>query len=212
MDWNQLDSGWQSAFHAAWEAYLKNTIPIGAVIQNEKGIVVSVGRNRIHDQTGTPPQLFNHKLAHAEINCILQLKETEHPQIRNYILTTTMEPCPLCFGAVAMSSIRHLRFAARDRYAGATVFNRYSEYVKNKNIQIEGPVKGLEIIQIAIQTDYELENHNNNCEPILKQWSKDCPPGVNLGRQLYCGHTLQILRQNGIEASAVFNKISKMLP
>ena len=83
--------------------------------------------------------LYGNNLAHAEINAIVQLKRKEHPNIRAYTLYTTTEPCILCFGAIVMGNVRHCKYAARDRYAGAARYTEHSDYVKSKNIQIEGP-------------------------------------------------------------------------
>lgn len=205
--WNQLDLGWQSAFNLAWNAYMENTIPIGAVIQNEEGIVVSSAQNLIYSATGTFPQIYDHKLAHAEINSILQLKESEHPNIRKYTLTTTMEPCLLCFGAIVMGNIRQLRYAASDKYAGATAVNNYLDYVISKNIKIEGSFPLLEQVQIAMQTYYELEKNPYNCECILMEWEKDCSTGVRLGRDLFKGQVLQTYKEKRVTMSEVFDNI-----
>lgn len=119
MEWNDVELGFQVAFRAAWEAYTKGSIPIGATILNRNDEVVSIGRNRIYEKSAPLPQILNHQLAHAEINAILQLNEEEHPNIRSYILYSAMEPCPLCLGAIAMGSIKYVKFAARDGWAGA---------------------------------------------------------------------------------------------
>lgn len=39
--WQDLDLAWQRAFELAWESYRNNTIPIGAVIMNANGEIVS---------------------------------------------------------------------------------------------------------------------------------------------------------------------------
>ena len=66
------------------------------------------------------PVIYGSSLVHAEINAIVQLKRKEHPNIRSYTQYSTTEPCILCFGAIVMGNIRHFKFAARDRHAGAT--------------------------------------------------------------------------------------------
>jgi len=40
----------------------------------------------------------------------------------------------LCFGAIAMGSIKNVKYAARDNYAGATSLNTSIDYIKNKPI------------------------------------------------------------------------------
>src|SRR5205823_5355576 len=47
--WARLDGPWREAFRLAWEAFGAGTIPIGAVVVDEKGTVVARGRNRVFE-------------------------------------------------------------------------------------------------------------------------------------------------------------------
>jgi len=53
-----------------WEAYLAGTIPVGAVVVDEAGEVLSQGRNRIFDEP-RDGHLGGSRLAHAEVNALL---------------------------------------------------------------------------------------------------------------------------------------------
>ena len=152
--WNNLDRPWQIAFQMAWEAYKVGTIPIGCVIVNGNGEVVSKGRNRIFDRGKSTP-LAGTNMAHAEMDALFGLRESEHPDIRNYILYTTMEPCPMCFGTMVMMNIRNICYAARDGFAGATSLNEKLEYINNKNIFIKRGVDEMEEFQLILQSAYE---------------------------------------------------------
>ncbi len=211
MTWNGLEFGWQMAFNKAWSAFCSNTIPIGAVILNEKNELVSFGQNMIFVEKTEEPVIYGSSLAHAEINAIVQLKRKEHPNIRSYTLYSTTEPCILCFGAIVMGNIRHCKFAARDRYAGATQYNEHSRYVKSKNIIVEGPHIKLEAVQVALATYYELDKSLSNHEQIISQMALDSPEGVSAGKELF---NKSILRQvsdgNGSEAEA-FKEICNQL-
>lgn len=103
----------------AWDSYRNNTIPIGAVIVSASGEIVSEGRNRIFDKNSNN-SLAGTYMAHAEMTGMMQLKTDDHPDIKSYVLYTTMEPCPMCFGTMLMMHICDLRYAARDGFAGAT--------------------------------------------------------------------------------------------
>jgi len=120
------------------------------------------------------PGIYGSNLAHAEINAIIQLKRKEHPNIRSYTLYSTTEPCILYFGAIVMGNIRHCKFAARDRYAGAAKYNEHSEYVKSRNIIVEGPHEKLEAVQIALATYYEFDKKIPYYEHIISQMALDC--------------------------------------
>ena len=97
----------------AWEAYRSGPLPIGAVVTDAHGNVLSRGRNRIHERSGPSGAVFDHKLAHAELNALLSLDHREYDP-HACVLWTTTEPCPLCVGAARMSEVSGLRYAARE--------------------------------------------------------------------------------------------------
>ncbi|MDF2544498.1 MAG: nucleoside deaminase [Herbinix sp.] len=209
--WNDLEVGWQAAFGSAWNAFKEKTIPIGAAIVNEQDVLVSTGQNKIYSKQGNPKEIYQHHLAHAEINAILKLNEEEHPNIRQYTLYAVMEPCPLCFGAIVMGSIRHVKYAARDTWAGATILNSRSEYIQSKKIKVEGPFADLEKIQIALQTYFEYERFRTDI--VVKRWETHCETGVKLGRNLFAAGTLRKFANDNCTAGHVmdymFERIDK---
>ena len=207
--WNDLEKGFQVAFETAWVSYGLKNIPIGASILNENGDIVAVGQNQI--QAKGSGILSFHQLAHAEANAILQLSEVMqpnlHPNIRNYTLYAVMEPCPFCFGAIVMGSIRHLKFAARDGWAGATNINQSIDYIKMKGITVEGPFKKLEFVQIAIQTCFEIEQGCTIHNPVLEKWNLYCANGVSLGKKLAEDKILDKYAKESMPFSTVYNKM-----
>lgn len=181
--WKDLNKAWQETFGLAWESYKRNTIPIGAVIVDGKGNIIAKGRNRIFDIKSQNP-LAGTNMAHAEMTALLNLKLDEHPELRSYCLYTTMEPCPMCFGTIVMSSIKNIKFAARDGHTGAAELNEKSRYIKNKAITISRADDEMEVFQIALQTAYEYKINNGRSERVLDKWREYCNIGVNLGKQL----------------------------
>lgn len=184
--WNDLEYGFQIAFNNAWEAYKNGSIPIGAAILNSSNTIMSTGKNQINSE-GDGIIKFHH-LAHAEVNAILKLNETTDENIkkdiRTFTLYSTMEPCPFCFGAIVMGHIRNLKFASRDSWAGATALNDTIDYIKSKNISVNGPYKEAETVQIAMQTCFELET-GRSYDILLKSWSSFCDKGVQTGEVLF---------------------------
>ncbi|HHU93405.1 MAG TPA: nucleoside deaminase [Halanaerobiaceae bacterium] len=187
--WDNLEKPWKRCFEIAWEAYCHGSFPIGAVVVNTKGDIISEGRSMQYENSPSSKYICGSNLAHAEVNALIQLNPSEHPEINDYTLYSTMEPCPLCFGAFIMSWIRNLKFAARDRYAGATDLNDKSEYIRSKACKILGPYEDLEKIQIAIQTDFvlgrQIERAKERAEKLIKAWQVDSPEGVRLGLELF---------------------------
>jgi len=192
--WDDVEPGFKVAFKEAWEAYKNNTIPIGVAILDADGNIMATGRNQVNaDGDGL---IKHHQIAHAEINAILKLSEINdekiHKGIRTYTLYSTMEPCPLCFGAIVMGSIRNVKYAARDNWAGAAALNESIDYIKNKNITVRGPFDELEVVQIAMHTYYELQTGNpRTVDILLSSWRKINETGVVIGEILYRNQTLE---------------------
>lgn len=208
MNWDNVEFGFQVAFKAAWEAFIKGSIPIGAAILNQNGEVVSIGRNRIYEELAPPPQIYNHQLAHAEANAILQLSENAYPDIRTYTLYSVMEPCPFCLGAIAMGSIKHVKFAARDGYAGATSLIRENKYLHNKRIRIEGPFAALEKVQITLQAVFEQKQYYNDI--LLNNWNEYCPEGVEAAKELHRSNALDNMVEKNAKVEEVFDFIASI--
>jgi tRNA(adenine34) deaminase len=135
---------WRTALELAWEAYRAGTIPVGAVITDADGSVLATGRNRISDTDAPAGQIFGSRVAHGEINALVQL-----PVDRTYrecTLWTTLEPCAQCVAAAWISSIGHVRYAAADVYAGASKLVEReieaTDRVRTFPMTVEGPAVG----------------------------------------------------------------------
>lgn len=162
--WENLSPQWQAALEMAWEAYCSGTIPIGAVIADAEGNIYARGRNRIMD-TGAPDnQVCANELAHAELNALLSLKlDYDECKAKSVALYTTMEPCPLCMGAVYMSDVKTLHYAAHDPWAGSTNLLGTTPYLSRKSIKVFEPHDTvLEDILVALLTEYELHKRGED--------------------------------------------------
>src|SRR3989304_2547898 len=93
--WDWLSLPWQACFEEAWAAYCTGSVPVGAVVVDAGGVILSRGRNRINDSAGEGSYLHGQTLAHAEINALVALNSGEVDR-HNCTLYTTTEPCPLC--------------------------------------------------------------------------------------------------------------------
>ncbi len=86
-------------------------VPVGAVVVRN-GEVVSVGRNR--------REYGKNALAHAEIEAIdLACKKLGGWRLWECEMYVTLEPCPMCTGAIINSRIRRLVYGASDYKAGS---------------------------------------------------------------------------------------------
>lgn len=206
--WNNLDIPWKEAFELAWESYKKGTIPIGCVIVSKEGKIISKGRNQIFDTPSESP-LAGTNMAHAEMNALLGLKETEHPDIREYILYTTMEPCPMCFGTIVMMNIRSICFGARDGFAGATSLSNKLDYINNKSITISQGTEEIEAFQLILQSEFEYQRKHPKVEMILNVFRNTNNAAIECGYKLYKeGYFPQAIRRN-ISIEQVYNEVIK---
>ncbi|MEW6524857.1 MAG: nucleoside deaminase [Bacillota bacterium] len=208
--WDTLCEVWKVCLHEAWEAYCHGSVPIGAAIVHD-GTVIARGRNRIFETSAPPGQVCGNHLAHAELNALLQVSRAGVP-LQQYVLYTTMEPCPLCMGALYMSGLRTLHFAARDRRAGSTDLLGTTGYLGRKTVAVHGPHAQLEAVQLALKTDYFLRRENRQqALELLEDWAQDCPGGVALGYHLYDSGRLVEASQAREPVSALVRELAGAL-
>jgi tRNA(adenine34) deaminase len=87
-------------------------VPVGAIVLNETGDVISTGANQ--------KELSNDPVAHAEVIAIQKAASAlGNWRLDNCTLVVTLEPCAMCAGAIAQARIPRLVFGAWDEKAGA---------------------------------------------------------------------------------------------
>ena len=86
--------------------------PVGAVVVNKDGEIIGRGYN-MRETLQSPT-------AHAEILAIEQAaKALGSWRLTDCTLYVTLEPCPMCAGAIINSRVRRLVFGAKDAKAGS---------------------------------------------------------------------------------------------
>jgi tRNA(adenine34) deaminase len=102
----------QQAIRLAQEVKSSGDVPVGALIVNEAGAILSSGKNEREKN--------NDPTAHAEIVAIRKASEKIGSwRLDELILIVTLEPCVMCAGAILQSRIKRLVFGAFDQKAGA---------------------------------------------------------------------------------------------
>ncbi len=127
---------WDQCIDLALEAYNAGSMGIAAVIVDAKGDVVAVGRNQLRDGLVSCNSIKMTSIAHAEINAINNIP-WEKQKDWELMLYTTVEPCPMCMGAIAMSRIRRVVVGSADPYAGSVRLLEKDDYLKQKGISVE---------------------------------------------------------------------------
>ena len=192
LNWTDLSAPWRSCISEAWASYCAGSVPIGAVVIDAAGSVVATGRNQ-RKGTGDGGPLEGHLLAHAEMNALLAACD-EHGDLRGCTLLTTVEPCPLCTGAAAMSHIGRIEFAARDLWAGGTDLLQATAYMRSKQVEVVGPIDShLEEMMLAWNVDYWLRQPPTAArQRLIGLWRVAFPHAVEAGELLYERDTLAV--------------------
>ncbi len=106
------ESYMREALTLAREAYDAGEVPVGCVIAGPDGAILGRGRNRrqeSHDAT-----------AHAEVEAIRQACSALGDwRLEGCTLFVTLEPCPMCTGAIINSRIPTLVYGAREPVSGS---------------------------------------------------------------------------------------------
>jgi tRNA(adenine34) deaminase len=212
--WDQLSPPWQACVDEAWEAYKAGSIPIGAAIVDAGGCVLARGRNCRWDATDAYP-LSATRIAHAEMNAILAL-DGHDVAPSTCTLYTTMEPCPMCMGAIRMVHLRKVCYAARDALAGSTSLVDVPPYTSLgrvvHRIEVADPPRAdLESALLALQAERLLRVPASRWASLVRKADLACVPGIELGERLSASGDLLRLREGGASAREAVEMLVQML-
>ena len=100
----------KAAIEEANKAAAKGEVPIGAVIVHDGEVIA-----RAHNLRETT----RNAVTHAELMAIQEACEAlDNWRLENTTLYVTLEPCPMCAGAILQSRIPRVVYGARDPKAG----------------------------------------------------------------------------------------------
>lgn len=101
----------RQALALAREAAAAGEVPVGCVIVDRAGQIIGRGRNR-REEDKSP-------LAHAELAAITDACRSHGDwRLKGARLYVTLEPCPMCAGAMVMACLDRCYFGARDARQG----------------------------------------------------------------------------------------------
>ena len=139
----------KEALKEAKKAYKRKEVPIGAVI---------VYRNKIIARGYNLRESKKNSLLHAEIIAISKAcKKLKSWRLDECDLYVTLEPCPMCAGAIIQSRIKNIFFGAYDSKAGCAKSKAqlFSKGLFNHNVNVAGGIL------------------KSECEEILKTFFKE---------------------------------------
>jgi tRNA(adenine34) deaminase len=126
------------ALDLARQAEEEKEVPVGAVVVKDS-VVIGHGYNR-REQDQDP-------LAHAEILAIAEAAhKTGFWRLDNTTIYITLEPCPMCAGAIINARIPRVVFGAHDPKSGAvhSLFNLLQDARLNHRCEIKSDVLAAE--------------------------------------------------------------------
>ncbi len=139
----------KEAIKEAKKAYGKLEVPIGAVIV-KNGKIIARGHNQKEEKADTT--------MHAEIIAIKKAsKKIGVWRLNGCEMYVTLEPCPMCAGAIINARLDKIYIGTMDEKNGAcgSVTNVLEEYKQNYNVQKEEGI------------------HQKECKEMLKKFFKE---------------------------------------
>lgn len=113
-------------------------VPVGAVLVTGQGEILAKTRNMVIELCDPT--------AHAEILALRQgAEKSGNYRIADATLYVTIEPCPMCAGAMVLARIGRLVFGTRDTKSGgcASLYNIVQDQRLNHRMEIiEGVLEG----------------------------------------------------------------------
>lgn len=122
------------ALDLAESAARRDEVPVGCIIVRD-GAIIGAAHNRT--------EALANATAHAEILAINDAMQTIGSKwLEGATLYVTLEPCPMCAGAIVLARIARVVFGAHDPKAGAceTLFTLTSDRRLNHRAQVRGGV------------------------------------------------------------------------
>ena len=208
--WETLSEPWRACVEQAWEAYRTGSLPIGAVVADAEGHILSAGRNRIHERTGPPGTVFGRKLGHAELNALLLLEGEDNPRAR--VLYTTTEPCPLCVGAARMADVRGLSYASREPWAGSAAMFETVPYLRRANLGLMGPEdRQFEAVLVTLLVERYLSLQPKVLPSFLKLYEEVMPQATRAAHDVLASGLLQTMDAEDVSAREMVLALNRQI-
>ena len=121
----------KKALIEAKKAFDKDEVPIGAIIVKDGKIIAKAHNCK---------EIKKDTTMHAELIAIKKAsKKLNSWRLTNCEMYTTLEPCPMCAGAIINSRIKKVYIGAKDEKSGAagSVLNLFKDYKFNHLVEVE---------------------------------------------------------------------------
>lgn len=140
---DRVDQTWMGlCLYLAEAAARRGEIPVGAVLVKDNRLI-GQGFN-LREMGGDPS-------AHAEILALRQAAQhTERWRLAHTTLYVTMEPCPMCAGALINARVKRVVYGCLDEKGGAvdSLYRLLGDPRLNHRIEVRGGVRAEECAQL----------------------------------------------------------------
>lgn len=140
--WEDHCQWMRHALQQAEQAFEEKEVPVGAIVVHH-GRIIGEGRNQ--------REILRDPTAHAEMLAITQAAETLGSwRLLDCTLYVTLEPCPMCAGAIVQARIPRIIYGTPDPKAGAcdTLYNITCDPRLNHQAYVAGGVMATESAQL----------------------------------------------------------------
>ncbi|MCE2402863.1 tRNA adenosine(34) deaminase TadA [Candidatus Poribacteria bacterium] len=120
----------EKTLELARQASERDEVPVGAILVKDDTCVAAA--HNLREQSGNP-------IAHAEMLVIQKASEKlGNWRLTDTILYVTLEPCPMCAGAIVLARIPKVVYATADPKAGAagTIYNIVQDERLNHQVEL----------------------------------------------------------------------------
>lgn len=208
MKFSELDDIWKRIFEMEWESVCNKSKAIAAVIVDENGKIISVGRNKIGET-----EIPNPRVSHAEVEAVRNLDINIYPNVKAYTLYAALEPCPMCLGTLVMGGIRKLIIGAHDDHGGAVELLDKSNFLSSKHVEViwMPPLYGE--VQRGLQAIKELlyNEDKEKLERMLIDFSVYNARGVNAAKKLFEDGWFENKSPDQYSIECIFNELSRLI-
>ena len=207
MKFEELDIIWQNIFQMEWESVCHQSKAIAAVIVDESGNIISVGRNKIGET-----EIPNPRVSHAEVEAVRNLNITKYPNVKSYTLYAALEPCPMCLGTLVMGGIRKLIIGAHDDHGGAVELLDKSRFLASKHVEVVWMPSIYGEVQRGLQAIKELLYNQDKAklESMLADFSVYNARGVNAAKKLFDDGWFENKTPDQYSIECIFNELSRL--
>lgn len=145
------------ALQQAALALATGDVPVGAVIVKDGEVIAAACNRREADGLAT---------AHAELLCVeAACRHLGRWRLSDCTLYVTLEPCPMCAGALINARIGRVVYGAKDAKAGACgSVIRMDAYPLNHRLRAEGGVMAQQCAALLSEFFEKKRSHKNNAK------------------------------------------------